>query len=230
MKKFILKLSFVSLFVLLALAFSVPDVRAEKGPEFCLTCHATQAKTWLNAPHANSQKVTCESCHGAYVANHPQTQMKVNKQPEACQECHSTMFTQWQTSVHGQNNLACASCHDPHGATIKVGTAVELCTKCHADHKNTHAVSAGKNISCADCHLGKTSDHTFRVSGSACVNCHAKEMHSASTGVTATAPKAEVPPTATTASGGLPFASGVAGIIVMGVVIGLAWRRFSSKQ
>jgi predicted CXXCH cytochrome family protein len=194
-----------------------------------LTCHTTQAKTWLNAPHANSQKVSCESCHGAYVADHPKTQMKVNKSPEVCRECHTTIGMQWQTSVHGQKNLACASCHDPHGATIKVGTAIELCVKCHADHKTTHALSAGKSVSCADCHLSKTVDHSFKVSGAACVDCHAKQMHQPIKSGAATAPNAEVPPPATTASGGIPLASSVAGIIVMGAVIGLAWRRFTSK-
>ena len=69
-----------------------------------------------------SRVVTCEACHGSAPADHPQSPMTIDRSPDLCIRCHSnTNFgvEDWKTSKHSQLGMDCATCHDPHSATLK---------------------------------------------------------------------------------------------------------------
>ncbi|MBI3762103.1 MAG: hypothetical protein HY260_09615 [Chloroflexi bacterium] len=161
--------------------------QAAKSPGYCLSCHTTGYDP--NTGKYAFEGVTCESCHGAFVAGHPQKPMTMDSSPQACGRCHKSTLNEWEISLHGKQDIGCVACHDVHGATVKTGSATELCSKCHAAMAANvaHASSSGKGLSCADCHVGpRTGDpteghantgHTFQVGTGTCSRCHADEVH-----------------------------------------------------
>ena len=72
---------------------------------------------------------------------------------EVCAGCHTTTYNEWQHSLHGEQQLACTTCHQPHPQTLRFGTANELCLNCHNEEPRddyTHMVHPDEN--CVDCH------------------------------------------------------------------------------
>src|SRR5512138_1385793 len=93
---------------------------AQGKPGACLVCHTTgydpATATYKEAG------VTCESCHGPAPDDHPKSPMPVTTSPNLCGRCHSdTRFgwQDWKVSTHYQRGLDCATCHDPHSASLK---------------------------------------------------------------------------------------------------------------
>lgn len=153
----------------------------------CLACHTTGyvARTG----EYTHEGVTCEACHGATPANHPEEPVKIDPGVETCATCHATTVTEWEQSKHGEQQLACTTCHQPHPQTLRFATAKELCLNCHNEDARddyVHLVHAERE--CSDCHWhrGNTEDliahgvsgnlfptgHTTRVETRACVSCH----------------------------------------------------------
>ena len=172
-------------------------------PGACLVCHTTGYDPATATYKANG--VTCEACHGPAPTDHPQTPMPVDRSTDLCGRCHSdTRFgwQDWKVSTHYQRGMDCATCHDPHSASLKkvVGPRTsekkddvsELCITCHKESSMnfSYTAHAQKNISCVDCHVkhlenaDRTAhtvpDHSFKASLDSCNTCHAQQMHSSS--------------------------------------------------
>jgi hypothetical protein len=224
---------------------------AARSPGYCLECHTTGYDP--NSGEYAFEGVTCESCHGPMVEGHPDEKtMPINTAAEACGECHVSTLAEWQNSEHGTQGVSCTSCHDVHGATIKVGEAIQLCERCHVDQVNmfSHAGEAEGGPDCADCHIGPltgdpseghgSTGHNFSVAITACTRCHSsEELHR----IGASEPPAEpqptptAPPAGTSGTGGtganapgtaLPVVAGGTAVLVLGLVLS-AWRGRSHR-
>jgi len=171
-------------------------------PGACLVCHTTGYDP-ATATYKESG-VTCEACHGPAPADHPKTPMPVDRSTDLCGRCHSdTRFgwQDWKVSTHYQRGMDCATCHDPHSASLKKVTAPfgstdkpddisQLCITCHKESSMdfSYTAHAQKGISCVDCHVKHVEntqqaahtvpDHSFNASLDSCNTCHAQQMHS----------------------------------------------------
>ena len=104
-----------------------------------------------------------------------------------CGECHTDTLFQWQSSQHGESDLTCINCHDPHGTDLKTADTSELCASCHGTRVAAfgHSVHAAKGLTCTDCHIGEAEGelgmgrarhtHTFAVDLDTCNECHESE-------------------------------------------------------
>jgi predicted CXXCH cytochrome family protein len=176
-----------------ARAFSAPVFQrdwSDVGQDVtCLECHTTgyipESGTYAE------EGVTCESCHGPFQPNHPDTPMPVTPNAELCATCHKTTTDEWRASVHGQSGIQCESCHDPHSQAPLAESVTALCTNCHQERGTsfTHSTHAGAGLECSNCHMytsPRTQDpimglvptgHTFSVGSEACIGCHQDTVH-----------------------------------------------------
>ena len=171
-------------------------------PGACLVCHTTGYDPATATYEADG--VTCEACHGQAPADHPKSPMPVDRSPDLCGRCHSdTRFgwQDWKVSTHYQRGMDCATCHDPHSASLKKvdesagetsGTddISALCINCHQEHSMSFPYTAHnqQGVTCVDCHVNHLEnadraahtvpDHSFNASLDSCNTCHAEEMHS----------------------------------------------------
>ena len=219
-------------------------------PGACLVCHTTgydpATATYKEAG------VTCESCHGPAPADHPKTPMPVDRSTDLCGRCHSdTRFgwQDWKVSTHYQRGMDCATCHDPHSASLKQvagprtaeksDEVSQLCINCHKEYSMNFSYTSHnkQGISCVDCHvknLGNTDrtahtvpDHSFNASLASCNTCHADQMHKptevGNTAETASPASAQVPAEAQLASvAPEPAPVSPVGFSAMAGLIGLA--------
>lgn len=160
----------------------------EKGsPPECLSCHTTNydpaTGTW------ESDGISCSVCHSPQTAPHPETAMPTDPSARLCGTCHIDTHDEWQVSAHGEGEMTCVRCHNPHTTDLKVGNMRDLCTTCHTDegHFYGYTAHAQQGLSCTDCHL-RVSDsptgeghgkrvHTFAVDLHTCNQCHGEGMH-----------------------------------------------------
>lgn len=160
----------------------------EQGsPPECLQCHVTnydpETGTW------EGDGIACATCHFGQTGPHPETPMPTDPSSRLCGSCHIDTHAEWQTSAHGEGELTCVRCHNPHTTSLKVGNMKDLCGTCHTEeghfYDDTGHAQAG--LQCIDCHL-RVSDspigeghgqrlHTFRVDLETCTQCHGMEMH-----------------------------------------------------
>lgn len=172
-----------------------PPEQASPGNERCTLCHWSETSQWQGSPHAENN-VTCESCHGEFVEEHPEEGgMMLSVEPSLCKECHEANYAQWEGSLHASDNVTCTSCHVSHSQTTRLNSQT-LCISCHDDdvgmswERTAHA-SAG--VTCVDCHLSEPMvtaanegtgepGHVFTVVPSQlCINCHAENLHQPAT-------------------------------------------------
>ncbi len=179
----------------------VAEWNSQGKPGACLVCHTTGYDPATATYKADG--VTCEACHGPAPADHPKSPMPVNRSTDLCGRCHSdTRFgwQDWKVSTHYQRGMDCATCHDPHSASLKKVTGPrtseksddvsELCITCHKESSMdfSYTAHAQKDISCVDCHVNHMEsadraahtvpDHSFNASLDSCNTCHAQQMHS----------------------------------------------------
>jgi predicted CXXCH cytochrome family protein len=159
----------------------------EQGePSQCLTCHASGYDPATG--EIADMGVTCVACHGEFIEGHPSTPMPTYRSATTCDQCHLETYAEWKTSRHGQVDLACVACHDPHGAQIRADNPSDLCSTCHEAVADgfTHNVHNQSGLTCADCHLEAPDmegevhaarDHSFSVSLTACTGCHDFHSH-----------------------------------------------------
>ena len=189
---------------------------AQGKPGACLVCHTTgfdpETATYAAAG------VTCEACHGPAPADHPKSPMPVNRSPDLCGQCHSdTRFgwQDWKVSTHYQRGMDCATCHDPHSASLKTvdvpfGEEVstdevsQLCINCHKEYSMDFSYTSHhqQGISCVDCHVNHLEnedraahtvpDHSFNASLDSCNTCHSQQMHSPTEAINAMGTSAPV--------------------------------------
>ncbi|MCI0520069.1 MAG: hypothetical protein L0Z70_07390 [Chloroflexi bacterium] len=227
----------------------------ENSPR-CVSCHTTNYN-----PETNTWKedgVTCEACHSPIPDNHPDQAMPVERSAFLCGKCHTETHTEWKLSRHGQNDMVCVSCHDPHKGGLKVADASTLCTTCHTPGSDNfvHSKHASfvltkhnqQTLTCADCHLGEMGgevgqghairDHSFHVRLGTCNACHKSEMHtgmgSAETisldAVTPLiAPSVELPDDGLLTSS-IPAPLNPLGFALVGIVAGLGGGMFFAGQ
>jgi len=170
----------------------------------CVSCHTESEVIWKNGAHGKAEFVTCEACHGTIKSDHPKSPMPIDRSPDLCIRCHSNSsfgVEDWNASKHNQLGMECATCHDPHSATLKKATGPrgaqpttdeisQLCINCHKEHSMTFSYTSHnqKGVSCVDCHVknygdpgsGTVPDHSFNASLASCNTCHAEQMHSPS--------------------------------------------------
>jgi predicted CXXCH cytochrome family protein len=184
----------------------VADWAKQGKPGACLVCHVTNydpaTGTW------EQDGVACEACHGAMVMDHPKEPMPVDRESDLCARCHSDVrfgWQEWQGSTHFQRGMSCATCHDPHSASLKVvmprdgsaqySDASQLCVTCHKDVSMNFPYSAHQRqgITCINCHVIHSEknppeahaipDHSFTANLDSCNTCHSDQMHSAAAAV-----------------------------------------------
>ena len=155
----------------------------------CLECH-TAGYDPISGGFAE-EGVTCESCHGPFQPEHPQTLMPLTPDAELCATCHKTTTDEWYASMHSERGIQCQSCHNPHTQTPKADSVTELCSNCHKDRGDsfTHGTHADAGLECSNCHMytsPRTEDpiegivptgHVFTVGSEACIGCHQETVH-----------------------------------------------------
>lgn len=175
---------------------------AQGQPGACLECHAPG----YDAESASGAEsgVTCQTCHGPVLEDHPKQNMQVDTSGQLCAKCHSQPITEGVagSGAHDQVGMPCTSCHNPHATDFQTPPGAPagalqnpslLCENCHKDvaAEAQHSRHAAANVGCVDCHMGvrpldannphAAPDHTARASLETCNACHSTQMH-ASTG------------------------------------------------
>jgi hypothetical protein len=161
--------------------------QAQGSPQECLSCHTTgfdpETGTW------QAEGVSCTVCHYPTSENHPEQVMPTDISSRLCGKCHLDTYAEWEVSTHGQEELACVRCHNPHTTALKKSDAQEVCQACHNQeaHFYNYTGHAEEGLLCADCHL-RVSDgemgeghgqrlHTFVVDVETCTGCHGDNLH-----------------------------------------------------
>ena len=169
-------------------SFQAVWASTENDPE-CLTCHTT-----LYQPHSGeylAENILCEACHGLNDANHPPATFVINRAPTACGNCHTATFDEWRRSPHAftddMGTVACSTCHNPHGQTLRFDTVDALCLNCHQSAPNTYVHLTHNEVefenvevTCASCHMYRSPDdehhnipdHVMSVETVPCTDCH----------------------------------------------------------
>jgi predicted CXXCH cytochrome family protein len=176
-----------------AQAFSSPIFQQnweELGSEFtCLSCHTTGYDE--EASFYYYPGVTCEACHGPYQVGHPEQPMPITPDATLCATCHETTRGEWLASRHGQAEINCQACHNPHSQTPLAESVTALCSNCHQDPGETftHSTHANAGLECSNCHMYTNpaanppiaglvaTGHTFSVGSEACIGCHTDTVH-----------------------------------------------------
>jgi predicted CXXCH cytochrome family protein len=160
----------------------------EKGsPEECLSCHTTNYDPETGTSEEDA--IACGVCHFGQTGPHPETAMPTDPSSRLCGTCHIDTFDQWQVSAHGEGELTCVRCHNPHTTSLKTGTMEDLCITCHNEEAYYYNFTshAQEGLSCNDCHF-RVSDsemgnghgrrlHTWEVDLETCSECHGLSMH-----------------------------------------------------
>ena len=175
-------------------AFSSPifqrDWEELKNQTSCLECHTTGYDPASGG--YTEEGVGCEACHGPFQPNHPAENMSITPDADLCSRCHKTTTDEWRASTHGQENIQCQSCHNPHSQTPMANSVTELCGNCHKDRGEsfTHGTHASAGLECSNCHMYTSprledpieglvaTGHTFSVGSEACTGCHQDTVHS----------------------------------------------------
>ncbi len=161
--------------------------QAQDSNPACLACHTTgfEARTG----EYKHEGVTCEACHGQTPTNHPPEPVAIDPGVETCEDCHTTTFTEWEQSAHGEQQLACTVCHEPHPQQLRFGEANALCLNCHdEDARDDYAHLVHADQECVSCHWFRAEEedllahyesgnlfptgHTSFVETQSCVACH----------------------------------------------------------
>lgn len=150
----------------------------------CLACHTTGF-----VPRTGEFKtagVSCEACHGQTPADHPPAAVSVDPGAEVCADCHVTTYSEWQHSLHGEKDIACTTCHNPHPQQLRFETVDLLCTSCHEAAPATYTHETHASQVCSDCHWYqsipdsehvltgnlKPTGHDNIIEPLTCVDCH----------------------------------------------------------
>lgn len=162
-------------------------------PGECLSCHTTgydaATQTYM------AEGITCDACH-SLIENgptHPEQIMTTHYEASACGQCHTDTYTEWQVSQHGEAEMDCIKCHNPHSTSLKTENVQSLCQTCHTTegHFYNYTAHATEGLLCTDCHLRieneddmgeahSQREHTFAVDLHTCNQCHEQEMHAPS--------------------------------------------------
>jgi predicted CXXCH cytochrome family protein len=160
---------------------------AQGQPDACLSCHTSGFD--ITTGEWDAPGVTCTTCHYPTPGNHPEQIMPTDVSSRLCGNCHLDTYAEWSDSVHGQEDLACVRCHNPHTTSLKADDAQQLCAACHSDEVHFFSLTAHAEagLLCTDCHLSVSDQtlgdghgqrvHTFEVNMDSCSTCHEDAMH-----------------------------------------------------
>jgi formate-dependent nitrite reductase cytochrome c552 subunit len=152
--------------------------------DVCAACHGAEHVAFDASTHAKVG-VSCETCHGPMVADHPARKgsMKLEVESTGCRICHTNTYTQWLDSPHAKKGVQCIGCHLSHSQTARL-TDEALCGSCHRDvlTEAAHGAHEKAGIGCVKCHASAASsgvapNHSFTVVADNCVSCHGQSIH-----------------------------------------------------
>ncbi len=167
-----------------AVALADQAAAAPGATSVCTACHSAESTAFGASTHAKVG-VSCETCHGPMVADHPARagSMKLEVESTGCKSCHSTTYAQWSDSPHAKKGVQCIGCHLVHSQTARL-TDEALCGSCHASvlTEAAHGAHEKAGISCVKCHASAASEsvapnHSFTVVADNCVGCHGQTIH-----------------------------------------------------
>ncbi len=160
----------------------------ERGsPPECMSCHTSDYDPETGAWQADG--INCVSCHSGQTGPHPETPMPTDPSSRLCGTCHVSTYAEWQISAHGEGEMTCVRCHNPHTTSLRMGNMQDLCVTCHNEESHFYGYTghAQNGLQCTDCHLRVSESslgeghgkrvHTFSVDLATCTQCHGQEMH-----------------------------------------------------
>lgn len=158
----------------------------DAATETCLACHATGFVAFSG--EYTHEGVTCEACHGQTPENHPDEPISVLPGLDVCADCHTITYREWQSSPHGNADMPCTSCHNPHPQQVRFGDTNTLCLNCHEqDERNDYVHVTHTESECTSCHWHRgvfdadvhlvsgelmPTGHDASVETLACIDCH----------------------------------------------------------
>lgn len=178
-----------------------------KGDAKCTACHdeadgpeVLRIGKTRHGVKADGRTPTCTSCHGESKAHvdykgsekPPKPEVTFGKKSkttvtarnESCLSCHQGgNRIGWQSSAHGNQDVACTSCHQVHNQHDKVRskqTQTEVCFTCHKEQRSQvnkpshHPIVEGK-MTCSSCHNvhGDNPKQLIKAStNETCFTCH----------------------------------------------------------
>ena len=168
--------------------------RGRKGSdETCLLCHDTTAndrRSHKTGAHANSDAVSCLSCHSIHSAEEP-AHLVAKAQPALCATCHTqaaSFRNKPYTHRLGGAGLVCTTCHDPHARPgqeniRRTASGEPACVGCHTDKRGPFvfehgAAHTGDCTSCHEAHGSANPKQLIRATvAQVCLECHSPFTH-----------------------------------------------------
>jgi hypothetical protein len=153
----------------------------------CLNCHTTGFNP--ETGHYQAEGITCATCHSPVDGDHPRQVITTDLSGRLCGQCHLDTHAEWTISAHGQQEMSCIRCHNPHSTELRKSDTVAVCQTCHREesHFYGYTLHGQQNLNCIDCHLRVSSTtigeghgrrvHTFTVDSQNCIDCHADVLH-----------------------------------------------------
>lgn len=159
---------------------------AELQSRTCLNCHKGGKRGhWPGSAHP-ANDVTCASCHAIHQPD--DKSLARDTQREVCFACHQAQRAQIRyLSTHpiAAGRIACADCHDAHGATgpklLVKNTVNETCYGCHAEKRGPFLWEhPPASDDCSNCHVAHGSNIAPLLKVRPpwlCQGCHAGTLH-----------------------------------------------------
>lgn len=182
------------------------------GETRCIACHDQENRHFAETTHARvfrlnpaneTQRRSCEACHGPGSLHVSQATNKGNivgftkawgtplsTQNAMCMNCHEGgNRMHWPDSAHTSNDVGCADCHNPMqnvsaSALLVRPTVAETCFQCHPQQraefrKRSHMPVLEGKMTCTDCHNphGSVTRPMLKADSvnDVCYTCHAEK-------------------------------------------------------
>lgn len=168
--------------------------KGEVASKACVGCHGDRQtlQHWAGSTH-DSVGIGCVGCHSVH-GNQPGL-LKAASELDTCVGCHteqranlrkrSTHPLREATRADGTGQMACSSCHNPHGGVtdhlIAANSVNDKCYECHQEKKAPvlWEHSAVKE-NCLTCHNPHGSNHEMMLTAKRprlCQQCHEQGRH-----------------------------------------------------